>query len=268
MTVCNFHLGQESLPLIAFAIHNGHYMPPELTPSLGIDEATCLREEDPYTGEFATAFANYAVVSTSRFAFDINRSPERCVYQTPEDAWGLPVRSTPLDDAMLKKLRDAHLAWYRYVAFHLEKLLAAHPKLLILDLHSYNHRRGGPEAEPDPQIDNPDIIIGRNILPARLYPIIDELRMRLDGHLFREKALDCRCDVKFSGGHFSRWINSKYQGKAVCLAIEFKKIFMDEWTGIRDPRAFEELKNLFYNAVMDWLPVFLNSTLDTHPVQR
>lgn len=265
MTECNFHLGKESLPLMAFAIHNGHRLPADLLPFMGIDEATCLREEDPYTGEFASCFANHATVFCSRFAIDLNRNLEGCVYQIPEDAWGLPVRKAPLNDEMLKKLREDYLAWYRYVAYHLEKMLATHPRLLVLDLHSYNHRRGGPEAAPDPQINNPDIIIGRNILPENLYPIVEELRKRLDGHTFQDKALDCRCDVKFSGGHFSRWINSKYAGRAICLAIEFKKIFMNEWTGIRDPHAFEELKYLFFNAVMDWLPAFLNSTLDTHP---
>jgi len=252
-----FHFGDFNLPLLAFAIHNGHRLPPELCPTMGIDEATCLREEDPFTDGFASRFANRVIVNTSRFAIDLNRNRENCIYLQPEDAWGLPVRSAPLPEELQDKLRGAYDNWYRLVEYQIERLLQNHSRLLVLDLHSYNHRRGGPEAQPDPQIQNPDIILGRNILPESCYPLIEKLRTRLDGAAFAEKAIDCRCDVKFSGGNFSRRLNRTYEGKVCCLAVEFKKTFIDEWTGTRNLSAISELQELFYQAVMAWLPEFL-----------
>lgn len=254
-----FHFGDFELPLLAFAIHNGHHIPAELTLTLGIDDATCLREEDPFTDGFAARFANRVVVNTSRFAVDLNRNRENCVYLQPEDAWGLPVRSAPLPDELQEKLREAYDTWYRLVACEIDRILQTHPRLLVLDLHSFNHRRGGPDAEPDPQMQNPDIILGRNILPASSYPVIEKLRERLDGKTFAGKALDCRCDVKFSGGNFSRWLNRTYADKVSCLAVEFKKIFMDEWSGSRNIGATRELQELFHQAVMAWLPEYLAS---------
>ena len=40
-----------------------------------------------------------------------------------------------------------------------------------------------------------------------------------------------RENVRFKGGYMSRWINERYAGRGCALAIEMKKIFMDEWTG-------------------------------------
>ena len=240
-------------PLLAFAIHNGHYLPPALEENCGISPSQRLQEEDPFTDGFAGCFANNVVLQTCRFAVDLNRSPEKCVYQNPEDAWGLQVRKSSLGQELINELQQAYATWYRIAAYQVDKLLMEHKRILILDLHSYNHRRGGPKAGADPQAGNPDIIIGRNNLPEKRYPEAEQLRLRLDGTRFMGKALDCRCDVKFPGGYFSRWLNNSYQDRILCLAIEFKKIFMDEWSGELNLKAYQELKQLFANAVESFL---------------
>jgi hypothetical protein len=38
-------------------------------------------------------------------------------------------------------------------------------------------------------------------------------------------------NVRFKGGYFSQWIDERYAGRGCALALEFKKIFMDEWSG-------------------------------------
>lgn len=255
MIFSDVHIGEYSLPILAFAIHNGHYLPPEVEANCGLSPAQRLQEEDPYTDGFAECFPNRIVLQTSRFAVDLNRSPEKCVYQKPDDAWGLPVRKSALSEELLSALQQAYEAWYKLAVYQVEKLSAHHPKLLILDLHSYNHRRGGPNAEPDPQLKNPDIIIGRNNLPDTAYPLLEGLREALNGQSYQGKSLDCRCDVKFPGGYFSRWMNSGFGEKVLCPAIEFKKTFMDEWSGELNLKAYCELKTMFFNAVMQWLPL-------------
>ena len=152
--------GDDSVPILATAIHNGHFMPAELLANCGVSEADRLREEDPHTGEMAALFPNHIILQTSRFAIDLNRPLEKAVYLEPADCWGLPVRARPLADDLLASLREDYASWYKLLRYHVERLLARHPFLVVLDLHSYNHRRGGPLAEPDPQDANPDIIIG------------------------------------------------------------------------------------------------------------
>ncbi|MDD4223727.1 MAG: N-formylglutamate amidohydrolase [Candidatus Cloacimonetes bacterium] len=246
-------IGNEALPLLATAIHAGHQLPPELLKISGISEADRLREEDPFTGEVAELFPNHIVVQSSRFAIDLNRSPEKAVYLTPEDCWGLPARTETLPEALLARLREDYASWYSLLQYQIDRLLELHPFLVVLDLHSYNHRRGGPHAEPDPQEKNPDIIIGRSNLLPKHYPAAEALCQRLNGQAYRDKALDCRQDVKFPGGYMSRWLNSRYPDRLICLAIEFKKTFMDEWTGELDRTAWSDLKRLFFSQVKDWL---------------
>ncbi len=48
-----------------------------------------------------------------------------------------------------------------------------------------------------------------------------------------------RENVRFKGGHLSKWIHENFPASGCCLALEFKKFFMDEWTG--EPVA-EELE--------------------------
>src|SRR5918993_546719 len=44
-------------------------------------------------------------------------------------------------------------------------------------------------------------------------------------------ALADRENVRFCGGHLARWVHRRYPETGCALALEFKKVFMDEWTG-------------------------------------
>lgn len=257
MIRCKVELLDEQDPVLALAIHNGHLMHPELLQDCGISEADRLREEDPYTEAFAEAFPNRIIVYTSRFTVDLNRSPEQAIYLKPEDCWGLPVRRQPVSEPLLEELRKDYAQWYSLLDFTLQRLLAKHPFLLVPDLHSFNHRRKGPEAEADPQEQNPDIIIGRNNMPQEYYPWMEKLRQKLDGQQVKGHKIDCRIDVKFTGGRLSRYVHQTYPDRVLCPAVEFKKIFMDEWTGELDSGFQAELANLFHKAVRTWPAAWL-----------
>ena len=43
------------------------------------------------------------------------------------------------------------------------------------------------------------------------------------------------------GGQFSRWVHETYPDAGCSLAIEFKKTFMDEWTGQPDRLQMERI---------------------------
>jgi hypothetical protein len=52
---------------------------------------------------------------------------------------------------------------------------------------------------------------------------------------------DVRENVRFKGGWFSTWIHRTYPETGCALAIEVKKTFMDEWTGVADAERMDEV---------------------------
>ena len=111
---------------------------------------------------------------------------------------------------------------------------------VVLDFHSYNHRRRGPGEPPDDAAANPEINIGTGSLDrTRWAPVVDRFMGDLTGFEFLGRHLDVRENVKFKGGNFSRWIHENFAESACCLAVEVKKFFMDEWTGELDSEEFE-----------------------------
>jgi hypothetical protein len=62
------------------------------------------------------------------------------------------------------------------------------------------------------------------------------------------RPLDVRENVRFRGGYLARWVHQRYPGTGLALAIEVKKFFMDEWTGVPDERLIEQLKGALGRA--------------------
>jgi hypothetical protein len=113
---------------------------------------------------------------------------------------------------------------------------------VVLDLHSYNHRRAGPDAAPDDPALNPEINVGTGTLDrGRWAQLIDRFIGDLTAFEFLGRHLDVRENVKFRGGQFPRWIHENFPESACCLAVEVKKIFMDEWSGKLFPEEFEAI---------------------------
>lgn len=250
----SFTFLDEKLPLLATAIHAGHKLSPDMLEHCGIPEADRLREEDPFTDEAASLFPNSIVLASSRFELDLNRIKDKALYLKPEDCWGLPIQRDKLPPHVIACLYSEYEQWYGHLDFCVKRLLEQHPFIVVLDLHSYNHHRGGPDAPFDPQEANPDIILGRSNMSARYHKRVEALRASLDGQSWNGRRIDCRADVKFPGGYLSRYLNAHYSDRLICLAVEFKKLFMDEWRGELDRPAWDELKSLFKNAVEAWLP--------------
>ena len=67
--------------------------------------------------------------------------------------------------------------------------------------------------------------------------------------------LDVRQNVRFRGGHLSRWVAGRYPDTGCALAIEFKKVFMDEWTGEPDVAHITEIAGALAAAVQPTLDV-------------
>ena len=242
-------------PLIGTAIHNGHSVRGDLVGLMALDEAGRLREEDPFTEFTIRDVPNRIVFHRSRFEIDLNRNREGAVYLKPEQAWNLDVwAQTPSDELVAASLR-VHDAYYAMLAQTLSAIEAEFGSFVLLDMHSYNHRRNGPDAEPTSVVDAPIINIGtssmdRNRWSDVLDPFLDSLR----SFQFRGQGMDVRENVAFQGkGEQTRFVHQNFPLSGCAIAVEFKKVFMDEWTGEPDREALVALRRM----IAESLPVLL-----------
>jgi len=230
-------------PLIATAIHDGHALREDLRDVIALSDAERRREEDPFTGRWASICPTSIVVPSSRFQVDLNRPREASVYRTPQEAWGLAVWKRPLSDAQLFSAFAEHDAFYALLARICDEKVEGCGGFVLFDLHSYNHRRQGPE-QPDPAWLCPDVNLGTgSVPPGRSREPIERWLAVLREARVGGRRLDVRENAKFRGGYLSRWVHARYPETGLALAIEVKKFFMDEWTGIADEALLEEVKN-------------------------
>ncbi|HET9428276.1 MAG TPA: N-formylglutamate amidohydrolase [Allosphingosinicella sp.] len=232
-------------PVIATAIHDGHDLRPEAAAAMALSEADRLREEDPFTGEAVRDVPTHIIAHRSRFEFDLNRSADLAFYRTPEQSWGLEVwKDAAPSEELISGSLALHGEYYRMLRALLDEVAARHERFVLLDVHSYNHRRDGPAGQPTPQIEAPDINIGTFSMPREdwaflLDPLIDWMR----AFDFNGRRLDVRENVAFQGkGEQTRFVHEHYPGRGCAIAIEFKKFFMDEWTGEPDVAEVAEMR--------------------------
>ncbi|PID27557.1 MAG: hypothetical protein CSB55_08765 [Candidatus Cloacimonadota bacterium] len=235
-----------SEPILMTSIHSGHDIPSFILQGTKVEEEIRLREEDPYTDFFTEISSNRVNVRNSRFYCDLNRSFENCVYVNPEDAWGLEVRNKNFNSAMLEKCREEYLKFYRQITVFINEMLLHHNRIALFDIHSYNHHRLGSDKPFDNPELNPDIILATHVLPESEVKFIGEIKNILEKEL---PDLNIKINVKFDGGYFVRWVYRTYGKRVIPFSIEFKKIFMDEWTGKVD----YEKQNIFRNALQEIL---------------
>jgi hypothetical protein len=231
--------------VLATAIHDGHGLRAEIAREMALADGDRLREEDPFTGEAVRGIPFHIIVHRSRFEFDLNRSPESAIYRTPEQCWGLAVwKSEELGDGLARTSLAIHAEYYRMLGALLDGLAERHERFVVIDAHSYNHRRDGPDARPTPQEQAPDINIGTFSMPREQWAfLLDPLMQAMRDFDFNGRRLDVRENVAFQGkGEQTRFIHERYPGRGCAIALEFKKFFMDEWTGEPDPAELSAMR--------------------------
>jgi hypothetical protein len=128
---------------------------------------------------------------------------------------------------------------------------------VVLDVHSYNHRRDGPAGAPTPSVEAPEINIGTYSMDrAKWAHVVDPFMASLMRQEFRGRCLDVRENVAFQGrGAQTRFVHEHFPEHGCAIAIEFKKFFMDEWTGLPNVEDLLAMRQLLENTV----PVLLDA---------
>ncbi len=203
---------------------------------MALSAAERLREEDPFTGQAIKDVPTHIIAVRSRFEFDLNRAEAEAVYLTPEQSWGLKVWNRSPQPDVVARSRRLHRAFYVMLAQLLDEVTVSCGRFVLLDVHSYNHRRDGPNTPPTLQALAPDINIGTASMPRALWaPMLNPLIQAMREFDFAGRRLDVRENIAFQGrGELARFVHARYPKTGCAVAVEFKKFYMDEWTGQPD----------------------------------
>ena len=247
--------GDWSGPVVATSVHAGHGLRPEIAEAMVLDEAERFREEDPFTDRIAAVVPDRVVTTRSRFEADLNRPRREAVYRSPEDCWGLDVwREGTLSDELFEGSLATYDAFYDALAPRLDALAERGP-FVLLDVHSYNHRRAGADQPPGPAAENPEVNVGTGSVDDDLFgPLVERFMADLRRSSTGSGPVDARENVAFEGRNLAWWVHDRYPRVGCVLALEFKKTFMDEWTG--------ELDEARLRAAQDALAATLPGLLD------
>ena len=224
-------VGEWDGPIVATAVHAGHELRPDLAEAMVLDEAARFREEDPFTDRLAAVVPDHVVTRRSRFEADLNRPRREAIYRKPDDCWGLEVwRDGELSDELYEGSLATYDAFYDALAPRLDALAERGP-FVLLDVHSYNHRRDGADAEPAPVEDNPDVNVGTASIDRETFgPLVERFLADIRAGAPGCGPVDARENVAFEGRALAWFVHDRYPGVGCTLALEFKKTWMDEWT--------------------------------------
>ncbi|UVK37892.1 N-formylglutamate amidohydrolase [Mesorhizobium sp. AR10] len=238
-------------PIVGTAIHSGTDVGEACRSLMCLPDPDRRREEDPFTERFIADFPTQIIVHRSRFQVDLNRARDAAVYRSPDQSWGLKVWHEPPAEGLVEDSLAFHDAFYSGLNRVLTGIEKRYGRFVLIDVHSYNHRRDGPDASPTSRDAAPDINIGTSSMDrARWAPVVDAFIETLRGHHFNGEPIDVRENVSFQGkGEQTRFVHANFRENGCAIAVEFKKIFMDEWSGDPDWAAIDRLRAILASTV-------------------
>jgi len=231
------------------AIHAGDRVRDEILKCMAVSQEDRYREEDPHTERFIKDFPIQIIGRDSRFEYDINRKKETAVYQTPEMAWGLEVLNMPLTDEAIRRTLEKYDEFHALMDILVDYLCGQHEYGVIFDCHSYNYQREA--RRPWYEDEKPVINVGTGPVNRERFALIIEILMnRFSGISVENRPIYVGENVVFKGGNLSQRLSKAHYDTLLVLAIEFKKVFMDEHSGELYAEVLEELAEQFSNAAM------------------
>lgn len=246
-------------PVVATAIHDGHRMRNGLLPHLAFDADQRRRDEDPMTGILTSVADVRLCVRDSRFQSDLNRPRDKAISADPDDTWGLKFWKGPLPPEQVQASQAEHDTFYAMVRSLMDALIERWDCLLVFDIHSYNHRRDGTDGPAADNAQNPDIDLGVTTLDAaRWRHVAEQFASALRETPVAGRAPDVRENVRYpDGGYFPEWLHRTYGDRVCTITLEYKKIYMDEWTAQADISVLEDLRSGLDHAVRSVREQFL-----------
>ena len=228
----------------AVTLHASSRVREHLRPIFKLTPVERRREEDPFTDRFLADFPVRIGARDSRYEYDLNRDLHRAIYDT---AWGKTVWERPLTAEEKEPSLEKHAEFHRLMEIVAASLIREEGFGIVFDLHSFNYRR---EKDPEEVGRNkPDINLGTAAADRQAFGrVIENLLQRLEGITVGGRKLRIAENEIFRGGYLTRNLSARFPGRILVVAVEFKKIFMDERTGRLNKDILEELTHKFSRA--------------------
>ena len=248
----SFHLKiREYVPFICAAIHAGHQFRNNLNSNIIHSEYERWYEEDPYTDTFISSMPLTIIGNDSRFEYDLNRTPDKCVYK---DAWGKQVWKKPLTKKQKNTSLEKHRNFYKVIDALIKTTEEIHNGCIIYDMHSYNYIRHNKEL--------PVFNIGTaNIDQKKYKSIINHWHDQLKTISIRNNESTTEINGPFQGdGYFLMHITSNFN-KTLVFATEVKKVYCNELDGSDYPLVINDLEEGFKKAIIETSCFFVDKML-------
>ncbi|MBN1478807.1 N-formylglutamate amidohydrolase [candidate division KSB1 bacterium] len=230
------------------AIHAGNRVRPDIQDALAVTPHDRYREEDPYTDSFIQDFPIQIICRDSRFEYDVNRELERGIYDEHKKTWGLTVWQRPLTEKERQLSLAKHQEFHDLMDIITSYLLRQNRYAIIFDMHSYCYQRTA--RLPWYQDAKPEVNLGTKAVNQQLFaPVIEKFMRDLATTQIDSRRIRVLQNDVFFGGYLSRRLSAKFFDNVLVLALEFKKIFMDEWSGQLYPAILAALTDGFRRAV-------------------
>lgn len=239
-------------PVLATAVHSGHSVRDELQSLYRLSSSQRRREEDPMTENLALVGDHVFINRVSRFEVDLNRIKEKAIYLEPNDAWGLDVWKSKPSELQVSNSLQYYDHFYEMMKTHLDQMIKQHGKVILLDFHSYNHRRAGPDEAFAPDISNPDIDLGITTANLSIFSsVVSAFTQGLQQTLSNGRKLSVGNNIRYpDGGQWPEWVFENYPDQVCSITLEYKKFFMDEWADQVDLNILEELRTGLEKATL------------------
>lgn len=225
---------EKYVPFLCGAVHDGHQFRKSLWANCLHTEYERWYEEDPSTKQMVQNFPIVIAGCDSRFEYDLNREPERAIY---EDAWGKQLWKKPLSDNEKQQSLTKHHNFYKVVNALIGKLEEEFQNVLVFDMHSYNWKRWD-RAVPVWNLGT------SNVDTKRYEALIESWRSKL-GSIQLPNKIESTSKINdtFQGnGYFLKYITKNFTNTLV-LATEISKIYCDELSGVMYPEVIKSVEN-------------------------
>jgi len=242
-----FHFLQPSF-YAGVAMHAGNHVRSSLDHVMSATEQERFREEDPYTERFIKELPIQIIARDSRFEYDLNREANRAIYGHDRKMWGIRVWKRELNEEERNLSLAKHREFHDLMDVVVEYLLHQGKYSVMFDMHSFCYQRK--EIIPWSQDPGPEINIGsRAVNQAVFGRIIENFKHHLSGLSIDGYPIRVAENELFEGGYLARRLSKAYPDQLLVLAMEYKKIFMDEVTGEMYDKKLDVLIEHFNRVV-------------------
>ncbi len=203
------------VPYVCTAIHAGGNLRQELRMKSALNDYERWYEEDPYTDEFIAALPITLVGNDSRYEYDLNRTPEKCVF---DEAWGKKVWKKSLTKSEKSISLKKHTNYYRVTYALVKKLEELFNGCVVYDFHSYNYKRWDRKV--------PVFNIGADKIDKKFNDCVLAWNNELSKIVISDMENTAAINDVFKGHGYNLAFINKHFDNTLVLATEVKKVFV------------------------------------------